>query len=180
MKFKLIEKSPKEIEQIINERRHYAKSVKGVADTEVCPLTVVMGNGQTVDTWALTEQHIIDLVQANVKEMTSNGPTDKVGTSNSFKVLKSWQEKHKTVSSDFVSMFYQLRDAQKGAKKEIVRDMMTPLVCETVEKAEQNAKFLKGTRDDFSPVTEKQIIQAIQEQERQLEVQKNMNKEKTA
>ncbi|MBQ8614984.1 MAG: hypothetical protein IJ415_00215 [Clostridia bacterium] len=180
MKFKLIEKTQKEIDAIIEERQFYAKRVSGTPDTEVCPLTVVMGNGQKVDTWALTEQNIIDLINANVKEMTDIGPKDKSGTANSFKILKSWQEKNQTVSADFVSMFYQLRDLHKGAKREVVRDMMTPLVCQTVEQAEKNAKFLKGTRDDFSPVTEKQIIQAIKEQERQLESSKNLNNNQTA
>lgn len=181
MKFKLEKKSQKEIDAIKNQLHFYAQRVKGVADTSnICPLRVVLANGQKVDTWNLTEQDIINLVKANAKEMTpNNGSLDKVGTANTFKVLKSWQEKHPTVSGDFVSIFYQLRDSFNGAQREVVRDMLTPLINETVEKAKINAKFLKGTKNNFKPVTEKEIVAVIKEQERQVEASKQQNKNST-
>ena len=180
MKFKLIERTQKEIDEIREEDQFWAKRVKGTADRDICPLVVEMGNGKRVDVWDLTEQDIINLVKANVQEMTANGPTDKIGNENSFKVLKCWKEKNKTVSVDFVSMFYKLRDSQKGAKREVVRDMMNPLVYGVVAKATEIAIFTKGLNNDFSPVTDSQIVQVLKEQERQNEARKNLNNNQTA
>ncbi len=168
MKFKLIEKTQQEIDNIINERKTYCI----IPNREVCPLTLILANNKKVDAWDLTEQDIINLVNANVKEMTANGPSDKVGTNNSFKVLNCWKEKHATVSADFVAMFYKMKNTYTKGQKEMVRDMLTPLIVETIEPAEEIAKFEKGRKNDFSKVSETEIVKIIKEQERQIEAEK--------
>lgn len=175
MKFKLIEKTQKEIEEIINRGKGYCKSCI-IPNREVCPLTLILANNKQIEAWDLTEQDIINLVNANVKEMTENGPSDKVGTDNSFKVLNCWKEKHTKVSGDFVEMFYKMKNTYTKGKKEMVRDMLTPLIVETIEPAEKIAKFEKGRINDFSKVCEADIVKIIREQERQLKAEKEYNK----
>ena len=175
MKFKLIEKTQKEIDNIINYRKDFSKSCK-IPNREVCPLTLILANNKQIEAWELTEQQIINLVNANVKEMTENGPSDKVGTDNSFKVLNCWKEKYTTVSADFVEMFYKMKNTYTKGQKEMVRDMLTPLIVGTIEPAEKIAKFEKGRKNDFSKVSEAEIVKIIREQERQLEAEKEYNK----
>lgn len=179
MNFILREKTKNEIEQERKENVYWAKRVKGLPDKDICPLEVTMKNGQTFPVWNLTETHIISLVQANVKEMTPKGSADKAHTADSFKIIKCWSEKYKKVSAEFVSNFFTLKNMNKGAQREIVRDMLTPVINETLEEGARNAKFLKGIKDDFTPVTETEVIKAIKEQERQEEKRKEIEKAKT-
>lgn len=180
MKFRLIKRTQKEIDQIIEERRFYAKRVKGLPDCEVCPLVVVLGNGEQIDVWSLTEQQILDLVKVAAKEMTPDGPSDKVGLSNAFKVVACWREKHQIISADFVADYFKLKNRFRGAQKEVVKDMLIPVVNETVDSAREIAKFIKGREDDFSAVTDTDILAVIMERERQVEARKSANKNTTA
>ena len=166
MKFKLIEKTEEEIENIRQERRIYSRRVKGVANSNVCPLTVILASGREVEVWDLTEQDIVNLVMTNAKEEKEN-KRDDVGRANSFKILKCWREKHPTVSADFVETFYKMRDMFEDSARECVRDMLIPVVSKTETEAKVLAKYLKGMKNDFSKVTESEIVKTIKEQERQ-------------
>ena len=178
MNFVLNIKTEQQIEAEKAEDRYYAKMVKGELK-DICPLSVTLKSGKTIDVWDLTEQDIINLVKANVNEITHMGPKDQSGYNDSFDVIKCWKLKHKKVSADFVSLFFQLRDANVRNKRECVRDMLTPVVNETIEEGSHDAKFMKGLKDDFSPVTEEQIVEAIKEQERQQAKRNEIEKNKT-
>ena len=174
MEFRLIKRTQKQIDEIIDKRRFYAKRVKGLPDCEVCPLVVVLGNGEQVEVWDLTEEQILNLIKAAAEEMTPNGPSDEYGLENAFDVLKCWRDKHQTVSADFVATFFKLKNGYRGAQKEVVRDMCIPVVNDTVADAKETAKFVKGMKDDFSEVTEADILAILMEKERQLQANKNI------
>ena len=157
MDFKLIERPENEL---IYLRRNNLKA---------CPLVIEFMDGERVDVWDLSEEEILGLVGLNVANTCSKFTFNEEELKNAFKILKCWKEKHNIVSRAFVQEYYHLKDRYKHNPKqqEYVRDMLNPIVFETVDLASKIAKFNKGKNNDFSAVTQSDILDIIEEQERQ-------------
>ena len=59
-------------------------------------------------------------------------------------------------------------------------ELIKTVINETVKEGRNIAQFIKGMKNDFSPVTEEQIVEAIKEQERQQAKRNEQEKNKTA
>ena len=167
MDFKLIERPENEL---IHLRRNNLKA---------CPLVIEFMDGERVDVWDLNEEEVLDLVELNVVNAGSKLTFSEEDLNKAFKVLKCWKEKHKTVSSNFVKEYYKLKEKYKHNPKqhEYVRDMLNPIVFETVDLASKIAKFNKGKNNDFTAVTQTDVLDIMIEQERQLKAQAGIETE---
>ncbi len=160
MQFTLRKKTQKEFEEELSLRHFGAAIAKGVVDKNICPLIVTMANGREVEVWSLTEQEIVKLIDATMNEMTDKGFKDPKRAAWSTQILQCWRDAHKSVSTDFIDVCFQI-EKKYPKYKSVVKDMTAPFIHDQVEKAQIIADYLNGMQGDKKKITNDNIIKIL-------------------
>ena len=163
MNFTLNRKTEQQIEAEKAEDRYYAKMVKG-DPKDICPMTVTLKTGKTIEVWDFDEQSILNLVEANMMEMTDKGMKNPEKSKESIEIINCWQQKHNDVSVDFIEGYYRLKDKYQKHQS-VVDDFMIPLINKKVGEAQIIANYLNGMQGDKKEITPQNIIKILRNQE---------------
>ena len=176
MNFTLNRKTQEEIDQERNQDRFYARTVKG-QPKDICPMTVTLRTGKTIEVWDLEEDKILSLVDANMMQISGKQERQLDKNKESFEIIKCWQQKHKDVSVDFIEGYFGLKD-KYSKHSSVVDDFMVPPVHEKVDKAKIIADYLNGMQGDKKEITSQNIIKILRNQEMIAQNRKEFNDSK--
>lgn len=159
MKWTLREKTQSEMESELSMFHGYGDKTATI-EKNVCPYVVTLGNGEVRGVWTLTEQEIVGLIRINVKELNNGSRSDK-HLDWTFKIVKSWSQKHPNQSAVLVS---QLNNLKSNAKTPLARDFMDnamgPLANKKLAEAKIIATYLNHgnapSRDQINAVIDNQ------------------------
>ena len=173
MKFTLKERSQKEIDAIRSERNTLARLGGGFGDMKVCPFELVLAGGKTVEVWDLTEQDILNLVEANVKE----GLKDQQRAVWTHQIIDSWKKEHGKISVDMIEGFFKLKEKYEKQKSH-VSDFQGDMGSEDIAFAKRVANYLNGMTGANKEITNENLIKILKN-EQQLK-EKQLRKDQTA
>ncbi len=151
MKFKLREKTPKEMD-LQKESIHYFPEFKAV-----CPYEVCLGLN-VIDLWKLNDEGIVTVIQTAISEDNQ--------TKDLFKALDLWLEKRKDyVSVDMIEELFALKKENKD-KSKIINKCLNILAGKRIEDAKIIADYLKGMQGDENEIVDANILKVLQNQEK--------------
>lgn len=176
MNFTLNRKTQEQIEQERNQNRFYAKMVKG-QPKDICPMSVTLKTGKTIEVWDLEEDKILSLVDANMMQISGREERQLDKGKESFEIVKCWRQKHTDVSVDFIEGYFDLKDKYKKHAS-VVDDFMVPLVHKKVDKAKIIADYLNGMQGDKKEITSQNIIKILRNYEMIEQNRKEFNESK--
>ena len=153
----LRERKPKEIEAEDLARAEQAASlnmpyIKG----NVCPIVAQRATGKGVDAWDLTEKEVLEEIEGIMGKM---GRGESLYLS--MEAVRLWGEKHPVVSAKFIErVFWLLDHYPKGQENDLLCEL-TRFIEPQLDQARAIAKYVKGKRGNFSPVTLDEILKVI-------------------
>ncbi len=170
MKFILRKRSQQEIQKIQDEHRVYSRMVKGNNFIDVCPYELVLANGKSVEVWSLTEQDILNVIEANLME----GIKDHQRAVWTHQIISTWKEKHGKISVDMIEGFFKLEEKYKDQKSHLA-DFQGDMGAEDIAFAKRVANYLNGMTGDKKDITYQNIVKILRNEQKLKEKQLNNN-----
>ncbi len=172
MKFTIKEKTPQEIEKEKSESQIWAKRVKGEPEA-ICPLQLITASGKVFDVWALSEQDILNVIEANLIE----GLKDHQRAVWTHKIISCWKEKHGKISVDMIEGFFALKDKYPKLASHVA-DFQGGMGMEDIAFATRAAHYLNGMTGSKKEITNANIIKILRNEQQLAEKRKEQSKTK--
>ena len=143
----------------------------------VCPTYLVKRDGTRIDTWDLTEEQILGLIEIDLVDYTSprgNYRKDDRTDLDAFKLADVLKGKY--VPSVAATLKLSQLELQYG---HIVRDLIGTIgAMPTLDKARTVATFLKESNGEFEPATPEEIISILDQMVANEELKKAVGRRK--